>query len=70
MAAVTDVIAAAIAQVSDLSQYSTAQLREARQWAVSIDPRRPNLTRLRHELGRRAAATGLIDDVYLASFPA
>src|SRR5688572_4763152 len=70
MAAVTDVIAAAIARVGDLSQYSTAQLREAREWAVTI-PDRANLGRLQHELGAQSLrATGLIDDVYFASFPA
>ena len=70
MVAVDDVIAAAIARVSDLSQYSPAQLRDARQWAVTIDQPQ-NLGRLQHELGATTLRqTGLIDDVYLASFPA
>lgn len=70
MAAVTDVIASAIARVSDLSRYSTAALRAAREWAVTVD-RSTNLSRLQHDLGAaKMVSAGLLDDVYRASFPA
>jgi subtilisin-like proprotein convertase family protein len=69
MVAVDDVIAAAIARVSDLAQYPAAQLRDARQWAVMID-RAANIGRVQQDLGAAALyPSGLIDDVYLAAFP-
>ncbi len=69
LAAVTDVIASAIARVSDLSQYSKTELRDARQWAVTVD-RGTNISRLQHDLGAASfVSSGLLDDVYLASFP-
>jgi subtilisin family serine protease len=67
---VNDAIAAAIARVSDLSQYSTAALRNAREWAVTINPTR-DVGGLQQRLGAaQFRPSGLIDDVYLASFPA
>jgi subtilisin-like proprotein convertase family protein len=66
---INDAIAAAIVRVSDLSQYSTTMLREARDWAVTINPAR-DIGVVRQQLGAsRFQPSELIDDVYVASFP-
>jgi subtilisin-like proprotein convertase family protein len=66
---VSDAIKSAIARVADRSQYTEAAIRDARHWGMTV-AEGANVNRLKQDLGAATfTPAGLIDDVYLATFP-